>query len=78
MKSAIFYFLAYLIFAVCGVVISPFFFAFHLLDIGARSKELKYVISSVTQNGKSIILTVRGTSRTRHTAHTQHGKECID
>jgi len=58
-KSALFYSVAYLVFAVCGVLITPFFFAFHLLDIGARSKELKYVISSVTQNGTSIILTVR-------------------
>lgn len=56
------FYILYLAFSVLGVALStvtgPFFFSFHLLDVIPRSELLKYVIKSVTQNGKSILLTV--------------------
>lgn len=51
--------LLYLLSGVLGVLVSDFFFAFQLLDVIPRSKLLQYVLKSVTQNGISIILTVR-------------------
>lgn len=51
--------LFYLLSGVLGVLVSDFFFAFQLLDVIPRSKLLQYVLKSVTQNGISIILTVR-------------------
>jgi hypothetical protein len=52
--------LRYVISSILGVVLfpdGPFFFAFQLLDVVARSELLKYVIRAVTLNGRSIILT---------------------
>jgi hypothetical protein len=57
--SAVLYSAAYLLFGVMGLMVSPFFFAFHPFELVVRSDLLKYVIQSVTTNGKSIILTVR-------------------
>lgn len=54
------YYLSYTVFAVLGILSlpnAPYFFAFHLLDIVVRSELLKYVIKSVTANGKAIMLT---------------------
>lgn len=54
------YYLAYTVFAILGILglpKAPYFFAFHLLDIVVRSELLKYVIKSVTANGKAIMLT---------------------
>ena len=36
---------------------SPFWFAFHLLDIITKSKDLQAVFQAVTQNGRSIMMT---------------------
>lgn len=50
----------YVISSILGVALfpdGPFFFAFQLLDVVARSELLKYVIRAVTLNGRSIILT---------------------
>jgi hypothetical protein len=54
------YYLLYMVFALLGIINmpnAPYFFAFHLLDIVVRSELLKYVIKSVTANGKAIMLT---------------------
>lgn len=54
------YYLSYTVFAILGILSlpnAPYFFAFHLLDIVVRSELLKYVIKSVTANGKAIMLT---------------------
>ena len=62
--SALVFRFLYLIFSILGVFFTlstnfgPFFFSFHLLGVITRSELLKYVIKSVTQNGKSILLTV--------------------
>lgn len=56
--------LLYVIFSLAGTCLTmttnvgPFFFSFHLLGVITRSSLLKYVIKSVTQNGRSILLTV--------------------
>jgi len=42
-----------------GVLISPFFFSFHLFDIAAQSTSLQYVLSSVTKNKNMLLLTVQ-------------------
>eukprot|EP00026_Physarum_polycephalum_P000121 Phypoly_transcript_00121.p1 GENE.Phypoly_transcript_00121~~Phypoly_transcript_00121.p1 ORF type:complete len:2101 (+),score=228.03 Phypoly_transcript_00121:347-6649(+) len=54
------FYVLYVISSTLGVVLfpnGPFFFAFQLLDVVARSELLKYVIRAVTLNGRSIILT---------------------
>ncbi|KAL6077190.1 Inositol 1,4,5-trisphosphate receptor type 1, variant 2 [Balamuthia mandrillaris] len=56
-NPSVFYSTLYALFGLLGVLFSPFFFAFQLLDVIARSELLKYVIKSVTLNGKSIVLT---------------------
>ena len=37
--------------AILGITVSPFWFAFHLLDITTKSKDLQNVFKAVTQNG---------------------------
>jgi hypothetical protein len=43
--------------AILGITVSPFWFAFHLLDITTKSKDLQNVFKAVTQNGRSILAT---------------------
>jgi len=45
-----FYYSAYLAFSFCGVVYSPYFFAFHVLDIAVRVPVLNYVVQAVSNN----------------------------
>jgi hypothetical protein len=52
------YLVVYVLFTWLGRSISPFFFAFHLLDIVFQFETLKAVIRSVTRNGKQLLLTV--------------------
>lgn len=54
------YYSTYVVLSILGILQlpnAPYFFAFHLLDIVARSEMLKYVIKSITLNGKALILT---------------------
>eukprot|EP01002_Notosolenus_urceolatus_P014859 NODE_680_length_1859_cov_21.211602_g551_i0.p1 GENE.NODE_680_length_1859_cov_21.211602_g551_i0~~NODE_680_length_1859_cov_21.211602_g551_i0.p1 ORF type:complete len:608 (-),score=138.37 NODE_680_length_1859_cov_21.211602_g551_i0:34-1653(-) len=44
--------------ALLGIFITPFFFTIHLLSITQRSALLQNVIQAITQNGRSLILTV--------------------
>ena len=44
-------------FSVLGLVVSPLFFCFHLLDIVNKSSDLQNVFKAVTLNGSSILLT---------------------
>eukprot|EP00743_Colponemidia_sp_Colp-15_P004333 GILK01004673.1.p1 GENE.GILK01004673.1~~GILK01004673.1.p1 ORF type:complete len:644 (+),score=134.95 GILK01004673.1:264-1934(+) len=48
------YHLAYVVFAVLGVIFSPFFFVFHLADVIFRVTLLRYVLKSVTNNWTQI------------------------
>jgi hypothetical protein len=52
------YLVVYVLFTWLGRTISPFFFAFHLMDIVFQFETLKAVIQSVTRNGKQLLLTV--------------------
>jgi hypothetical protein len=54
--NVIFY-IAYLYFALCGVFIHPFFFAFHLFEILYRFPSLQNVLKSVSVPAKSLFLT---------------------
>ena len=51
------FFAACMLAAVLGIVHSPFWFAFHLLDVITKSKDLQNVFKAVTQNGRSIMMT---------------------
>ena len=46
------------VFAVLGLLVSPFFIALHLVSIINRSALLQNVIKAVTKNGRSLLLTV--------------------
>eukprot|EP00004_Rigifila_ramosa_P007532 TRINITY_DN1851_c0_g1_i3.p1 TRINITY_DN1851_c0_g1~~TRINITY_DN1851_c0_g1_i3.p1 ORF type:complete len:2531 (+),score=660.03 TRINITY_DN1851_c0_g1_i3:1073-7594(+) len=50
-------YLVYLALSIFGVVISPVFFCFHLLELTGRSESLKNVIRAVTLNGRALLLT---------------------
>jgi len=52
------YYLTYVLFAFLGDFSSPFFFAFHLLDLIHRFETLKVVVRSVTYNGSQLVMTV--------------------
>ncbi len=52
------YLVVYVLFTWLGRYISPFFYAFHLLDIVTQFETLKAVIRSVTRNGTQLLLTV--------------------
>lgn len=43
--------------AVLGLVYSPLFYAFHLLDLANKSTDLQSVFKAVTLNGRSILMT---------------------
>lgn len=47
----------YVIFAIFGNVLSPFFLCFHLLDLVYRSETLKNVLRAVTFNGQQLLMT---------------------
>merc|ERR1712054_138236 len=47
----------YVVFAVCGNAVSPFFLCFHLLDLVYRSETLKNVLRAVTFNGQQLLMT---------------------
>jgi hypothetical protein len=49
--------LVYLIFGLCGNLISPFFMCFHLLDLVYTSETLKNVLRAVTYNGSQLLMT---------------------
>ncbi|KAJ9456238.1 Inositol 1 [Diplonema papillatum] len=49
---------ASVVFALAGLLISPFFIALHLVSIINRSALLQNVIKAVTKNGRSLLLTV--------------------
>ena len=55
-RSLIF-FCACLVAALLGLLVSPFWFAFHLLDVITKSPDLQNVFRAVTQNGRSILMT---------------------
>ncbi len=44
-------------FSVLGLLVSPLYFCFHLLDIVNKSSDLQNVFKAVTLNGSSILLT---------------------
>uniref|UniRef100_A0A7E4VXK5 EF-hand domain-containing protein n=1 Tax=Panagrellus redivivus TaxID=6233 RepID=A0A7E4VXK5_PANRE len=48
----------YLMCSACGVFISPFFYAFHLIDVVLSFPMLKAILQSVTHNLQQLILTV--------------------
>lgn len=52
------YRVGYLICSTCGVVISPFFYAFHLIDVVLSFPMLKAILQSVTHNLQQLILTI--------------------
>ena len=52
------YYVAYFATALLGLVVSPFYFWFHLLDVVTRSATLRSVIHSVTFNASSIVFTL--------------------
>jgi hypothetical protein len=54
----ILYYAAYVTFTYLGNFVSPFFYAFHLLDLVHRVETLKAVVRSVTYNGQQLIMTV--------------------
>ena len=49
--------LSYMAFSFQGLIQSPIFYSCHLADVINRFSQLKNVINSVTQNGKSILMT---------------------
>uniref|UniRef100_A0A0N4ZPH7 Ryanodine receptor 44F n=1 Tax=Parastrongyloides trichosuri TaxID=131310 RepID=A0A0N4ZPH7_PARTI len=52
------YRVGYLICSTCGVVFSPFFYAFHLIDVVLSFPMLKAILQSVTHNLQQLILTI--------------------
>jgi hypothetical protein len=52
------YELLYFVISLLGLLIAPFFFAFHLLDIVTWSPQLKNVLNAITLNRKSLLLTL--------------------
>ncbi|KHJ76307.1 hypothetical protein OESDEN_24073, partial [Oesophagostomum dentatum] len=48
----------YLLCSACGVFISPFFYAFHLIDVVLSFPMLKAILQSVTHNLQQLILTI--------------------
>ena len=52
------YRVGYLLCSICGVVFSPFFYAFHLIDIVLSFPMLKAILQSVTHNLQQLILTI--------------------
>lgn len=55
--SAFVYRLVLFVFAVLGIVVSPFFFSIHLLDVVSRSKVIQSVLTAVMIKAKNLILT---------------------
>ena len=47
----------YLVFAVCGNAVSPFFACLHLFDLVYTSETLKNVLRAVTYNGAQLLMT---------------------
>eukprot|EP00743_Colponemidia_sp_Colp-15_P008508 GILK01009255.1.p1 GENE.GILK01009255.1~~GILK01009255.1.p1 ORF type:complete len:1334 (-),score=217.51 GILK01009255.1:107-3976(-) len=56
-RSWALYYVLYLLFSLLGLLVSPFFFAFHLIDVVPRVKLLRYVITAVTQNAGQLAST---------------------
>uniref|UniRef100_A0A183FE63 Ion_trans domain-containing protein n=1 Tax=Heligmosomoides polygyrus TaxID=6339 RepID=A0A183FE63_HELPZ len=52
------YRVGYLLCSACGVIISPFFYAFHLIDVVLSFPMLKAILQSVTHNLQQLILTI--------------------
>ncbi|TKR86989.1 hypothetical protein L596_011474 [Steinernema carpocapsae] len=52
------YRVGYLLCSVCGVFFSPFFYAFHLIDVVLSFPMLKAILQSVTHNLQQLILTI--------------------
>ncbi|KJH53393.1 EF hand [Dictyocaulus viviparus] len=52
------YRVGYLLCSACGVFISPFFYAFHLIDVVLSFPMLKAILQSVTHNLQQLILTI--------------------
>lgn len=52
------YYVVVVLFAFLGVLLSPFFFCFHLLDLIPRVETLRVVVRSVTYNGRQLLMTV--------------------
>lgn len=52
------YRVAYLFCSTCGVVFSPFFYAFLLIDVVLSFPMLKAILQSVTHNLQQLILTI--------------------
>jgi len=52
------YRVGYLLCSVCGVIFSPFFYAFHLIDVVLSFPMLKAILQSVTHNLQQLILTI--------------------
>lgn len=57
-EPLVLYYCVYVVFTWLGNFLSPFFFAFHLLDLLHRVETLKAVVKSVTYNGRQLIMTV--------------------
>lgn len=57
-QPVVLYYTAYVVFALLGNLLSPFFFAFHLMDLVHRQETLRAVIRAVTHNGKQLLTTV--------------------
>ncbi|UMM36210.1 hypothetical protein L5515_008471 [Caenorhabditis briggsae] len=52
------YRVGYLLCSACGVFLSPFFYAFHLIDVVLSFPMLKAILQSVTHNLQQLILTI--------------------
>ncbi|KAK0411652.1 hypothetical protein QR680_005766 [Steinernema hermaphroditum] len=52
------YRVGYLLCSICGVFLSPFFYAFHLIDVVLSFPMLKAILQSVTHNLQQLILTI--------------------
>lgn len=57
-QPTVLYYTAYVGFALLGNLLSPFFFAFHLMDLVHRQETLRAVVRAVTYNGKQLTTTV--------------------
>lgn len=55
--TVVFLHLVYLLFGICGNLISPFFICFHLVDLVYTSETLKNVLRAVTFNGQQLMMT---------------------
>jgi len=55
--SAVLAHLLYIVFAVLGCIISPFFFSYHLFDVVYRSETLLNVLRAVTIPGEQLLMT---------------------